>query len=161
MDKYMAQLEQINASLSVDPENQKFLQLKSKLELLINLKTVSEGKNTSQLQIKEHTSDFPLQVGESCEIFDEAAKYWKLGHIVSMTFERDYFIVIINKENIPRRIPVIHVRRPLLIEKNVKIKTSNKAVQKPQAFRSRKIQSQPEIEGLNQWKKFSDKMIKK
>lgn len=160
MHKYEAQLDQINVSLSVNSQNQKLLQLKKKLELLINLKA-SENENISKLNIKEHTFDFPLQVGESCEVFDEAAKYWKLGHIVSMTLKRDFFIVALKNENIPSRIPAIHIRRPLIQEKNASAKSSSRTVQKPKAFRSRKVQHISELESPNQWKKFANKMIKK
>ena len=159
MEKYKVQLEQVNSSLAKDPENKQLLLLKSKLEQLLNLKSDAENKNDIIPRIKEHTSDFPLQVGETCEIFDESLKYWKPGNIVSMTLERDFYIVSLTKDATTHRIAAVHVRRPIHRERSTKPKQASKAVQKPQVFKPRK--SQPEPEGPNQWKKFADKMIKK
>lgn len=159
MDKYKVQLEQINFSLSKTPDDKQLLLLKSKLEQLLNLKSAAENKNTSFPRIKEHTTDFPLQVGEACEIFDESLKYWRPGNIISMTLERDFYIINLRKDSKIHRVAAVHVRRPVHREKSSKARPAAKCVQKPQVFKPRK--SQPEPEGPNQWKKFADKMIKK
>lgn len=159
MDKYKVQLEQINYSLSKSPDDKQLLLLKSKLEQLLSLKSESENKNDFFLRIKEHTNDFPLQVGEACEIFDESLKYWRPGNIISMTLERDFYIVNLSKDNKTHRVAAVHVRRPVPREKNSKAKPAAKSIQKPQVFKPRKSQTEPE--GPNQWKKFADKMIKK
>lgn len=158
MEKYKAQLEQVNSSLNANPDNKQLLLLKSKLEQILALKSEVDSKTVSVPQIQQHFSDFPLQVGEACEVFDETEKYWKLGNIVSMTLERDFYIVSLNKSDKTYRIAAVHVRRPIHREKKAQ-QPKNKLVQKPQTFKPRK--SQPEPEGPNQWKKFSEKMIKK
>ena len=71
-----------------------------------------------------------------------------------MTLDRDFYIISYKKGNVTQRVSGAHVRRPLLRESKVP-----SAVRKLQVFKSRK--EQPEPEGLNQWKKFSDKTIKK
>ena len=159
MEKYKVQLEHVNSSLTKDPNNKQLLLLKSKLELLLNLKSEAENKNGTIPRMKEHTNDFPLLVGEACEIFDESLKYWRPGNIVSMTLERDFYIVTLNKDRSTHRVAAVHVRRPVHHEKIAKPKQASKAVHKPQVFKPRK--SQPEPEGPSQWKKFADKMIKK
>lgn len=159
MDKYKVQLEQINYSLSNNPDDKQLLVLKSKLEQLLSLKSEAENKSGSFPAIKEHTTDFPLQVGEACEIFDESLKYWRPGNIISMTLERDFYIVNLSKDKKTHRVAAVHVRRSVHREKSSKAKPATKTVQKPQVFKTRK--SQPEPEGPNQWKKFADKMIKK
>lgn len=158
MEKYKAQLEQVTSSLNANPENKQLLSLKNKLEQILALKSETENKNASVPRIQQHTSDFPLQVGEVCEIFDETEKYWKLGNIVSMTLERDFYIITLSKSDNTHRIAAVHVRRPIHREK--KVNTKSKAVQKPQAFRPLR-KSKPEPEGPNKWKAFSEKMIKK
>lgn len=160
MEKYKAQLEQVNAALTLNSDNKQLSELKIKLENFLTLKTFeNSGKIVQVRQIKEHTSEFPLQVGEACEIFDETVKYWRPGRIVSMTIERDFFIVTFDKDKSTQRIASVHIRRPLLREKKPPTKPLNKMVRKPQSFKPRK--EQPEAEGSNAWKKFADKNIKK
>lgn len=160
MEKYRAQLEQVNFSLAKNPENSQLLTLKTKLEKILALKTENGTNNDSFKQVEEHSTEFPLQVGEVCEIFDENEKYWRAGNIVSMTLGRDFYIVKYLKDNTTHRVSSGHVRRPLHDEKKANRKQVNKmAVRKPQTFRPRKVQSEPE--GPNQWKKFADKMNKK
>lgn len=160
MEKYRAQLEQVNFSLAKNPENEQLLILKAKLEQILALKYENGSKNDSLNQVEEHTTEFPLQVGEVCEIFDEKEKYWRAGNIVSMTLERDFYIVKYLKDNTTHRVSSENVRRPLHDEKKANRKPANKmTIRKPQTFRPRKVQSEPE--GPNQWKKFADKMIKK
>ena len=98
MEKYQVQLEQVNSSLAKTPNNDQLLLLKSKLIQLLNLKCDVENKCDSFSRIQGHTTDFPLQVGEACEIFDESLKYWRSGNIVSMTLERDFYIVAMKKK---------------------------------------------------------------
>ena len=160
MEKYKAQWEQVNFSLSANPENKQLLVLKNKLEQILALTTDRKSNTISVNQIKEHTTDFPLQVGEACEIFDDKDKYWKPGNIVSMSFELDFYIIKLGKDDSTHRVSAVHVRRPIHREKKATTKpTSKMTVQKTQSFRPRKVQ--PEPEGPNQWKKFADKMIKK
>lgn len=160
MEKYKAQLDQVNFSLAKNPENEQLLTLKIKLEQILALKPKSDTNLHSNEQIKEHNTDFPLQVGETCEILDEKDKYWKPGNIVSMTADREYYIVKFVKYDTTHRVPSVNVRRPLHREKKASKKVANKmVVQKPQSFRPRKVL--PEPEGPNQWKKFAEKMIKK
>lgn len=161
MEKYKAQLDQVNFSLAKNPENEQLVTLKIKLEQILSLKPKNDADLRSSEQIKEHTTDFPLQVGETCEILDEKDKYWKPGNIVSMTADREFYIVKLVKDDTTHRVPSANFRRPLLHrEKKTSKKVANKmVVQKPQSFRPRKVQ--PEPEGPNQWKKFAEKMIKK
>lgn len=160
MEKYRAQLDQVNFSLTSNPENEQLLILKNKLKQILALKPESNVNINSSHLIKEHPSDFPLQVGEACEILDEKDKYWKAGRIVSMTLGRKFYIVKIVKNDTTHRVSSLHVRRPLYLEKKTSTKAVNKMiVQKPQSFKPRKVQ--PEPEGPNHWKKFSEKMIKK
>ena len=159
MEKYQVQLEQVNSSLAKTPNNDQLLLLKSKLIQLLNLKCDVENKCDSFSRIQGHTTDFPLQVGEACEIFDESLKYWRSGNIVSMTLERDFYIVAMKKKDTTQRVPSVHVRRPVYREKSTKAKQDTRTVQKPQLFKLRK--PQPEPEGPNKWKTFTDKMMKK
>ena len=163
MEKYRAQLEQVNFSIAKNSENKQLLTLKTKLEQILALKAENECNGDSFNQVEEHPTEFtefPLQVGEACEIFDEKEKYWRAGNIVSMTLERDFYIVKYSKDNTTHRISSGHVRRSLHDEKKAKRKAVNKmTARKPQTFRPRKVQSEPE--GSNQWKKFADKMIKR
>lgn len=159
MEKYIAQLEQVNAALALNPENKQLTELKNKLEAFLFLKSSeNDSKAVQTRQIKEHTSDFQLQVGEACEIFDETVKYWRPGHIVSMTLERDFYIVTFDKDKSAKRIAAIHIRRPLLKEKKPPTKPLNKMVRKS-TFKPKS--DQPETELSNAWKKFSNKNIKK
>lgn len=159
MEKYRAQLDQVNFSLTSNPENEQLLILKNKLEQILALKQESNVNINSSQLIKEHSSDFPLQVGEACEILDEKDKYWKAGNIVSMTLGREFYIVKLVKNDSTHRVSSVHVRRPLYREKKTTRTVKKMIVQKPQSFKPRKVQ--PEPEGPNQWKKFADKMIKK
>ena len=161
MEKYRAQLDQVKFSLASNPENEQLLILKNKLEqiLALNHPKINVNINSSHL-IKEQTSEFPLQVGEACEILDDKDKYWKAGNIVSMTLGLEFYIVKLVKDDTTHRVSSVHVRRPLYHEKKTSTKAVNRMiVKKPQSFKPRKVQ--PEPEEPNRWKKFADKMIKK
>ena len=126
----------------------------------MNIKLNEVVDNNSNSRIKEQYLDFPLQVGEACEIIlDEKDKYWKAGVIVSMTLDREFYIVKLVKDDTTHRVSSVHIRRPLVRELPSKRVGSKLAVRKPQTFRPRK--AQPDPEGHDQWKKFSKKMIKK
>ena len=157
MEKYRAQLDQVKFSLASNPENEQLLILKNKLEQILALKPKIDVNINSSHLIKEQTSEFPLQVGEACEILDDKDKYWKAGNIVSMTLGLEFYIVKLVKDDTTHRVSSVHVRRPLYHEK--KTSTKKKIVKKPQSFKPRKVQ--PEPEEPNRWKKFADKMIKK
>ena len=161
MEKYKAQLEQVNASLTKSPDNLNLLNLKSKLEKLLELQKIEKNDSLNTNGKKEHDFDFPLQVGEACEIFDENAKYWKLGNIISMTLDRNFYIVSVEKTKITLRVPSTQIRRLMHRETKASAKPSSKMIRKPvsTSFKPRKLQ--PELEGPNQWKKFTDKMGKK
>lgn len=164
MEKYKAQLETINASLKLNPGNEKLLGLKDKIEKLLELKKEPQNntkKDSSSRDILKGL-DFPLQVGEVCEIFDDAEKYWKLATIMSMTLEKDFYIVNVKKTNMTVRVAAVNIRRPQLKEKKTSTaKTSNNlTVRKPAAVIKPRNQK-PEPESRNDWKKFSEKLIKK
>jgi hypothetical protein len=162
MEKYKAQLEQVNASISKSPDNVNLLSLKDKLEAIIELQTpnISKKQKNPNPEKVGFGTEFPLQIGEACEIFDEKENYWKLGNIISMTIDRSFYIVAIEKTKITVRAPSTQIRRPLHREKKKVNQASSKMVQKPTSnLKVRKVQ--PDPEGTNQWKKFSEKMNKK
>lgn len=159
MDKYKAQLEQVNSALVKNSDNKQLIELKEKLEKILELKSKEIVDNSKQRQIKTHTSEFPLQVSEACEIFDETVKYWRPGHIVSMTLERDFYIVTFDKDKSTHRVTAVNVRRPLLNEKKSQTKPASKPLRKPHISKPRK-----ELQGLeepNPWNKFNNKRMKK
>jgi hypothetical protein len=160
MEKYKAQLDQVNFLLANNPDNEQLLILKNKLNQILELKLKNDDDFNSFRQIKKYPLDFPLQVGEACEILDEKEKYWKPGNIISMTLDREFCIVRLVKADTAYRVPSLHVRRPLHSESKVSTKPGSKmVVLKPRSFKPRKVQAEPD--GPNEWKKFAEKMIKK
>lgn len=158
LSKYQLQLEQVNASLATNPQSPQLLSLKQKLEQLLELQHTLEqtASETRTKQLKGHTTESPLQTGEACEAFCEPLKQWKSGRIVSMTAERDAYIVNFDTDRTTQRLAAVHVRRPRPVSKPA-MKKKPSAVQKTRV-KPRKPKAEPE--GPSEWKKFADKMGK-
>jgi hypothetical protein len=161
MEKYEAQLKTINASLLADPGNEKLLLLKHKIEKLLSLKSLSGVMLKKEIHRDDlfKNLDFALQVGEACEVLDANGKYWKAGNIVSMTQERDFYIVNLKNNDATTRISAENVRRPILREKKPSAKLSKKLITKPHAFKKKTTKT--DLESRSDWTQFSKKLMKK
>ena len=162
MEKYQLQLEQVTASLAKDPQNGTLLALKSKLEQLLALQSSTQTASKSSTP---STSTPPLQVGEVCEVFVKELSTWKPARVLSALPKEDVYIVELELDKTTRRLERKNVRRPQeKAPKNKKPATATNAlVQKPAtgAVRRKQQQQKPELAGVVQWKKFSQKLNKK
>lgn len=108
---YEFQLQQIKASLALDPENEKLKALASKIQDLINLNT--KALEESSLPVK--TIDF--FVGETCEVKEETDGHWQAALIQSISSDK-FSCTVIFPDGRAQHCTKSQVRRPFVQRKD-------------------------------------------
>jgi hypothetical protein len=172
---YEFQLQQIKASLALDPENEKLKALASKIQDLINLNTKSlEEAPKSEANVPVKVIDF--FAGEKCEVKEEADGHWQPALIQSISSDK-LSCTVIFPDGKAQHCTKSQIRRPVVQRKDssepaktseelvVIEKDTSKSSAKPlkrkhtrQEHEQKKEAEQKEKQV--QWQKFSSKISK-